>query len=166
MNTSSAQLLDEVADLLKSGISEVFSTMLNLSVRVVEPGFVHGGSETYVAASVGFVGDVEGLVYLYIPESFARALACRLLDSVELGVDWAEMTGDAIGELSNMIVGATKSRLCDAGMACTLTIPSITRVQSVRLQPAGSLRSQLVTMACEGELVLLELTMTCPALPA
>ena len=77
MNTSSAQLLDEVADLLKSGISEVFSTMLNLSVRVVEPGFVHGGSETYVAASVGFVGDVEGLVYLYIPESFARALACR-----------------------------------------------------------------------------------------
>ena len=36
-----------------------------------------------------------------------------------------EVVNDAIGELTNMVVGGFKNALCDAGYPCRLTIPSI-----------------------------------------
>jgi chemotaxis protein CheX len=44
------------------------------------------------------------------------------------------MVNDAIGELSNMVAGYVKSRLCDAGLPCVLTIPSVVRGQGLRVE--------------------------------
>src|SRR6202012_1426446 len=103
------------------------------------------GDESFIAASVGFVGDVSGIVYIYLKAPLAQVLASRLLGIPEAEADDDELTGDAIGELSNMIVGAAKSRLCDLGLACTLTIPSIIRGKGLSTEPVGSSESLQLT---------------------
>ena len=42
-----------------------------------------------------------------------------------------------IGELSNMIGGDLKSRLCDAGFECELSIPSITSGKDFNIESKG-----------------------------
>ena len=57
-----------------------------------------------------------------------------MLGISESEVDAGEMVTDAIGELSNMVAGYVKSRLCDSGLPCTLTIPSVVRGQELSVE--------------------------------
>lgn len=159
MNSISPQLIDEVTDLLKASVTDVFSTMLGLEAIPVEPREIRRGDEVFVAASVGFVGDVHGIVYMYLRASLAQRLAGLLLSMDEADLAEDEIVNDAMGELGNMVVGATKSRLCDEGLACTLTIPSIIRGRGLNVQPVCSSEAEQVTLVCGDELVLLELIM-------
>ncbi len=159
MNTISSQLVDEVTGLLQASVTDVFSTMLRMEVLPVDPEEIRKGDEVFVAASVGFVGDVHGIVYMYLKASFARALAGRLLSLEESELTEDEIIDDTIGELSNMVVGAIKSRLCNEGIACTLTIPSIIRGRGLNVQPVGSSEAEQLTMVCDNELIMLELIM-------
>ncbi len=90
MNTTIPNLIDEVSDLLNIGVSEVFRTMLTLEAK---PAAVlhdwHASGETLVAGSVGFIGDVNGVVYVHVTAGFARKLASRMLGLAE-----AELEGD------------------------------------------------------------------------
>jgi chemotaxis protein CheX len=61
-----------------------------------------------------------------------------MLGISEQEVDPGEMVTDAIGELSNMVAGYVKSRLCNGGSPCTLTIPSVVRGQELSVE--GSAR--------------------------
>jgi chemotaxis protein CheX len=112
-----------------------------------------------VAGSIGFIGDANGLVYIYFEEPFAKMLASRMLHLSEVEVESVELVNDVIGEISNMVVGATKSRICDSGASCRLTIPSVIRGRNLKAEPAGGSESRLVSMDCGGETVLLELIM-------
>ena len=159
MNTISPQLIDEVTSLLKASATDVFSTMLGLEVVSVEPQEIRRGNEEFVAASVGFVGDVHGIVYMYLRASFAQTLAGLLLSLPESDLTEAEIVNDAMGEVGNMIVGATKSRLCDEGLACALTIPSIIRGRGLNVQPVSSSEAVQATILCGDEPILLELIM-------
>jgi chemotaxis protein CheX len=60
------------------------------------------------------------------------------LSEVELDAAGPEVINDAIGELTNMTVGAFKNGLCDLGFPCKLTIPSILRGTGIRVQPLSS----------------------------
>jgi two-component system cell cycle response regulator len=128
MNTTTPNLIDEMRDSLKSGVSEVFRTMLTLEAKPVAVLHEwHAPGDPLVAGCVGFTGDANGVVYVHATARFARTLASRMLGLPEAELQGDEMVNDVIGELSNMIVGCAKSRLCDAGAPCVLTIPSIVR---------------------------------------
>jgi chemotaxis protein CheX len=159
MNTTTSPLIDEIGDMLNSSISEVFTTMFQMAVQPSAPTDIRGGEEALVAGSVGFVGDVNGIVYIYVKASFARTLAGRMLGMPEAEIEGDEMVNDVIGELSNMIVGAVKSRLCDTGAACKLTIPSIVRGTNLRAEPTGTSECRFLSFACEQELILVEFLM-------
>ena len=131
-------------------INDVFSTMLGR-----EPTFMGctnilpddgmsppasgpaSGNTTFVVGTVGFVGDINGLIYLYLDETLARHSTCHLLGMNEAELEQAgdEVINDAIGEITNMTVGSFKSGLCDAGYMCKLTIPSILRGSNFRIEP-------------------------------
>ena len=162
MDTTTPHLIDEVRDLLNSGVNEVFSTMLTLDAQPAAPHDLHASGETLVAGSVGFIGDVQGLVYIHVTAAFARTLAGRMLGMPEAEIDGDEMVNDVIGELSNMIVGAVKSRLCDSGAPCVLTIPSIVRGQNFSVEPACSSERRLLSFRCGADHVLVELLMKNP----
>jgi chemotaxis protein CheX len=93
-----------------------------------------------IVGSVGFVGELNGLVYLHFDAAFARLCSCQMLGLSEVELDAAgpEVINDAIGELTNMTVGAFKNGLCDLGFPCKLTIPSILRGTGIRVQPLSS----------------------------
>lgn len=158
MNTTAPSLIDKVHDLLKNGVSEVFRTMLALEPKPAElPHDWHAAGETLVAGSVGFIGDVNGIVYVHVTAAFARTLASRMLGLSEAELEGDEMVNDAIGELSNMVVGSVKSHLCDSGAPCVLTIPSIVRGQNFRIDPACSSERRLISFCCGTDCIVVEL---------
>lgn len=160
MNITTPNLIDDVRGLLTSGVSEVFRTMLALETK---PGPVlddwHAPGETLVAGSVGFIGDVNGVVYIQVTAAFARTLASRMLGLAEAELEGDVMVNDVIGELSNMIVGAVKSRLCDSGAPCVLTIPSVVRGQNFKVEPASSFQHRVLDFICGADHILVELLM-------
>ncbi|MEO6992825.1 MAG: chemotaxis protein CheX [Lacunisphaera sp.] len=139
-----------IREYITRAVSDVFKTMLgrvpafvgsvpqpNGSVSPIVP---NSGRQLYVVGTVGFIGEVNGLIYLYLEEAFAKLCTCQLLGMTEAELEAAgdEVTNDAIGELTNMTVGGFKNGLCDAGYPCKLTIPSILRGSNFSVEPISS----------------------------
>lgn len=105
---------------------------------------------TQVVGMVGFLGDLNGLIYLYFPFPFARLATCQLLGMTEAELDGAddEVVNDAIGELTNMSVGGFKNGLCDAGYPCKLTIPSILRGSNFCIEPITDAQRFIYNFTC------------------
>ena len=160
MNTTIANLTDEMHNSLKSGVSEVFRTMLELEAKpaaVLHQG--HAPGEPLVAGSVGFTGDVNGVVYLRVTARFAQTLASRMLGVAKAELEGDDIVNDVIGELSNMIAGCAKSRLCDAGAPCVLTIPSVVRGRDFEIEPACRCDRRLLGFCCGADHIAVELLM-------
>jgi chemotaxis protein CheX len=131
-------------------VGDVFKTMMGRTVEPLAaetPENRETGTGPQVVGTVGFIGDVNGLVYLYFDESFATQCTAQILgmNSLELQARGEDVVNDAIGELTNMVVGSFKNALCDAGYPCKLTIPSILRgrnfcIQSTRMAERRSYR--------------------------
>ena len=98
------------------------------------------GNGAYVIGSVGFVGDINGIVYLCLNEDFALFATERALgmDRSEILCEGYELIKDTVGELTNMTVGNFKNVLCDAGHSCMLTLPTIIRAQKLSTGSSGS----------------------------
>jgi chemotaxis protein CheX len=159
MNATSQNLIDEVRDLLIKGVTEVFSTMFTLDVKLVEPQNFRDSSQSFVAGSIGFIGDVNGMVYIHVTAAFARTLASRMLGLPEAEIEGEEMVNDVIGELSNMMVGAVKSQLCDSGAPCVLTIPSVVRGHNLSIERLQCSDRRLIGFLCGTDSIQVELLM-------
>ena len=108
---------------ITSAIKEVFSTMLGQHVLPYEPSKEANGQawppldgkqgehDPYVVGNVGFVGKTNGLLYLYPPEKFARHATSHMLGMSEREVvaDGEAVVNDAIGELTNMTAGCSRT---------------------------------------------------------
>ncbi len=130
-------------------VQEVMRTMLNQhadfhsEIDARKPGDTSsGGAGPQVVGTVGFIGDIDGLIYLYLDAEFAAEAAAHLLgmgdDELEPAGD--EAINDAIGELTNMTVGTFKNQLSDRGFHCKLTIPSILRGSNFSIEPTSSVK--------------------------
>ncbi len=129
--TEQAQQIEELTTL---AVQEVFLSMVSLQVAIEPPVHLPATSEGQIIGSVGFIGEATGVIYLYAQVGFAKIITARMLGITEQDVDSDEMVNDAMGELSNMVVGYVKSRLCDRGLPCTITIPSIVRGQQLSIE--------------------------------
>jgi CheY-specific phosphatase CheX len=159
MQITTPQFVDEVREFLIGSVAEVFSTMLNTTAQPASDSPLRDSSAVLVVGSVGFIGDVSGMVYVSFTETFARNLASRMLGMPEAELDGNEMVNDVIGELTNMIVGAVKSHLCDTGVSCVLTIPTIVRGRNIQAEQTHASESRLLAIACENQSLLIELLM-------
>lgn len=124
-----------IRDYINRGVIDVFQTMLVCQpvLRQQTPvGFRRqpgDGSDLrpQVVGTVGFVGDINGLIYLHLDLALARLCACRLrgMNDAELEQAGDGVINDAVGQLTNMTVGRFTNGLGDAGYPCDLTTPSI-----------------------------------------
>jgi chemotaxis protein CheX len=71
-------------------------------------------------------------------------------------IDSDEEVYDVIGELSNMIGGDLKSRLCDAGFTCELSIPSITSGKDFSIASKGWAINEVVCFQYQEHFALIE----------
>ncbi|MEM9159379.1 MAG: chemotaxis protein CheX [Verrucomicrobiota bacterium] len=93
-------------------------------------------SEGYFTIAVGYVGDAQGQVLLFLPQSFAEKFACKLLDvpDVEwLGEDTRETLVDVMGELGNSLVGLVKGGLTKHFPKLMLTTPNVVKNARIRV---------------------------------
>lgn len=142
-------MIDEIESLIVRAVTEVFGTMLNLPIVLLPEGEFMETGESHVAGSIGFIGGITGVVYIYCSAKFARRLTRGLLAVPDHEIENNEMVNDAIGELANMVVGHVKSRLCDQGVPCGLTIPSIVRGSHFSIEQVSSTTRRVCFFRCE-----------------
>ena len=140
-------MIADLEELVTGAVTELFSTMLGMTMlpTPIESGF--GNGETHIAGSVGFVGRLSGVVYVFTSLSFARRITGTFLGMQEAEVKEDEMINDAMGELANMLVGHMKSRISDRGMPCVLTIPSVVRGSHFSVEATTSSEGHLFSYA-------------------
>ncbi len=136
---------------INRAVQDVFKTMLSKAATMNNSSDVANADGTpwehpvqingqQVVGTVGFIGDISGLIYLYLEASFANEVASHMLGMTndELTEAGDEVVNDAVGELTNMTVGTFKNQLADKGFPCRLTIPSILRGSNFSIEPVSS----------------------------
>ena len=155
-----------IRDNITRAVCDVFKTMLHRSASLgaaytaggadPHPVSTHGDELTaqlQVVGTVGFLGEVNGLIYLYFDGAFAKHCTGHLLGMNGAEVDEAgeEVINDAIGEISNMTVGSFKNGLSDHGYPCKLTIPSILRGRNFSVEPISDSQRFIYVFETEGQ---------------
>lgn len=138
----SCALLLAMSDPLIRAVFKTFKTMLQIDLKSVLPNAIDPFREEHVLGEVSFAGKATGLVHLRLPNTFIPVLGERLLGLSAADVEDPATANDVIGELCNMIVGNFKSNLCDAGLTCKLSPPSISRTEEFKLRIIGGGTSQ------------------------
>ena len=151
-------------------VQEVFKTMLGQSathspMTAEETKVALDLVTPHVVSTVGFIGSINGLIYLYMDVKFAAKCAGNLLgmNDQEIAEAGEEAVNDAIGELTNMTVGTFKNQLSDKGFPCKLTIPSIMRGSNFQIEPISSATRRTYRFLIAGQPLIADLLMQPPS---
>lgn len=79
---------------------------------------------------IGFGGALTGSIFLSCPEKLAVEMARAILGH-EYGVGARELS-EVVAELTNMLAGGCKSRLCDHQCPVVMSIPNVIRGKFIR----------------------------------
>lgn len=161
---------------INRAVCDVFKTMLHRTASLGAaytsggadplPVGVHGDQlamNPQVVGTVGFLGEANGLIYLYFDGGFARHCTGHLLGMSDAEVDEAgdEVVNDAIGEITNMTVGSFKNGLSDQGFPCKLTIPSILRGRNFCVEPISDSQRFIYVFETEGQRLIADILLKC-----
>jgi chemotaxis protein CheX len=135
-------------ELLKPAVATVFSTMLKMDAKLVPSVEQELNQKMQVIGSIGLTGKVSAVVFLMMSEGLAHAVTGKLLGLAPHEIDGPELVNDAVGELTNMIVGYTKTRLCDMGMGCAMTPPSVIRGSEMKIAGGSHCVTQKMSFEC------------------
>ncbi len=135
---------------------DVFGTMLSMKLDPVEISKKETISGSKVVGTVSFAGEAMGNICIHVSDLFAKMMAAAMLGMEPDEMEDEDEVNDVIGEVSNMIGGDMKSRLCDAGFACQLSIPSITRGSDFRIESMGWVRHEQIAFQYQGQIALIE----------
>ena len=127
---------------IANAVGNVFDTMLSMEVESIEGQLAETNNGHHIVGSVGFAGTVLGNLNLDVDEEFACQMTAAMLGMETDEIEGDEEVHDVIGELCNMICGDLKSKLCDAGLTCELSIPSITTGKEFTIVSRGWDRSE------------------------
>ena len=105
-----------------------------------------------VMGNVGFVGEINGIVYLCMSDEFAVYAVGEILgmSPAEIEFEGPDVLKDAIGEVTNMTVGGFKNALCDVGFPCKLTLPTIVRGLDLKAGAIKGASRHIFRFECSG----------------
>ncbi len=118
-------------------VKGVFQTMLSMHMEPEEPPSLQAAAAEHLVGTVGLAGGVMGTVGILVSRDFAREMTASMLGMDPADIEGDEEVNDVIGEVCNMVGGDLKSRLCDAGMPCSLSIPTITFGHNFKIESKG-----------------------------
>jgi chemotaxis protein CheX len=139
-------------------VKSVFQTMLSMDIELDNPPDKQSISTNgHIVGTVGFAGRVMGTINLFVSRTFGREMAAAMLGMTveEIGSD--DEVNDVIGEVCNMVGGDMKSRLCDAGLTCSLSIPSVTYGNGFKIESKGWCRHEQLGFRNSQSSALLEI---------
>jgi CheY-specific phosphatase CheX len=134
----------------------IFHTMLSMEVSPVEahPAMEVSGSK--VVGCVGFAGEAIGNICIHVSRQFSRIMTAAMLGMEVDEVQDDEEIQDVIGEVSNMIGGDMKSKLCDAGFPCVLSIPNVTSGSDFKIESKGWMRHEKIAFMHQDQQSMVE----------
>lgn len=133
----------DLISMIRTAAEEVFDTMLSMSVEVENDAQRVDIDGLRYVGTVSVAGNIMGNLNLHVGLDFAKLITAEMLGSEPEEVEADELE-DVIGELSNMVGGNVKSRLCDEDFSCQLSIPSITSGSDFRVESVGWVRHELL----------------------
>lgn len=160
---------DLFKECIEQALQHVFQTMLQKDARPVpgqSPVPAAGPwdrpadlADTIAVGSVGFAGDICGLVFIYLSESLAHTIVQGMLgmSREEVAEAGRETVSDVVGELTNMTVGVFKNRIHDLGYPCKLTIPTVVWGDDIAIQPPRGATRRTYVFQCDGHSVVADL---------
>ncbi|OQY14035.1 MAG: hypothetical protein B6I30_01755 [Desulfobacteraceae bacterium 4572_187] len=149
----------DLKDFVTKTLTAVFDTMLSMKIEQIDGGAegIDGGNQ--IVGSVGFAGKVMGNVNILVSNDFARLMTAEMLGMETDKIESEEEVFDVIGELCNMVGGGIKSRLCDSGFTCELSIPSVTEGNDLKIESRGWDRCEHFTFKCMENNALVQIYM-------
>ena len=115
---------------LSSALVKAFDMMLSLKLERLSPRAALPLAGTNILGTIGFDGKASGCVFVRMSPASAKTIVSNIL-----GMDSAELddatVSDTIGELVNIMTGNFKSNLCDAGLDCRITPPSVRHTEEI-----------------------------------
>ena len=147
---------EEMADMLFAATQEVFTSMLGSEVqRLSQPETEQPASFDGVLCLIGLVGAVIGNGALVCSAEAACNLSSRLLMTEFSTVD--EEVLDAVGEITNMIVGGFKNLLETHVGRVQMSIPSVIYGKSIATRNSGANVAAAVHCAFPGGEIALKI---------
>ena len=144
---------------ISGAMTEVFDTMLSMDIEPTDGDVQANVDGERIVGSVGFAGKAVGSVNIQVNEAFARSITAAMLGMEEDEIEGDEEVHDVIGELSNMVGGDLKSRLCDGGLDCELSIPSITTGSDFKTEIKGWERHECLIFRHQEQFALVDVYM-------
>lgn len=129
-------MLLAMSDPLIRAVKRTFEAMAELALEDVSPGTVGPLEDMHYMSQLTFEGKATGSVVLRFSKKTAACLVERVLGCE---ADDSAVTMDVLGELGNVVAGNFKSNLCDAGLDCRLSPPTVTMTDEFRLKANGGL---------------------------
>jgi chemotaxis protein CheX len=111
-------------DVVVDAAKEVFETMIFMDIETSsECCPVFDGQSIF--ASITFKGSLEGRLTIHVAQESAKLIARNMLGMDETEEISAEEVCDAIGEVSNMVLGSIKTRIQDRYTDIEVSVPSV-----------------------------------------
>jgi len=79
-------------------------------------------SESYIASSLGFYGDIDGMIVLIFSENLTKRISQILLGEEAQSI---EELHDIVAEFANIIVGNTKTEFAKHEIEINMTLPKV-----------------------------------------
>lgn len=151
------KLLD-LREFIIQAMTEVFDMMLSMDISCVNEDEQVSSklNGNRIVGSVSFAGKASGNINIHVTENFARTMTAEMLGMDVSEIKEEDEIHDVIGETSNMVGGNLKSRLCDFGLPCELSIPSITCGSSFRIESMNWMRHEKIFFQNHKHIILVE----------
>jgi chemotaxis protein CheX len=132
--------------ILECAAMEVFSMMagVTLTAFLEEPTEPHGDR----TAMVGLAGALCGMITIRCSSETAGKLAGQMLG--EDAASNPSVTGDAMGELCNMVAGNFKSKISNLADRCMLSVPTVIWGEDYVVQTIAPNQGFQVALSLEG----------------
>ncbi len=146
--------IETLTKLLENAVLKVMQTTAHMGAKYLKrhsreesdgtPFYKAGSRDPLIVGSVGFTGEANGMVYLYMEIDLAAQIAAGItgMTTAELlTADNADIIKDVVGEITNMTVGTFKNGICDLGFQCKVTLPTVLRGSQLQVEAvAGAQR--------------------------
>jgi CheY-specific phosphatase CheX len=88
-----------------------------------------------VNGSIGFAGGLTGSIFFCADDALAQRMARVIIGGEQ--APSSQDVSDVVAELTNMLAGGCKSRLCDHKCPVVMSIPNIIRGRVIRASSRG-----------------------------
>ena len=128
---------------------ETFKAVIGCPIQNDSPAEMKmNGGQVDTSVIISFVGGVSGAFTMRCSKEFGAKMASQML-GIEIGVDSDDMK-DAIGEMFNMIVGATKTYYATDGDPFKISVPTtvIGEDYRVHIKAGSDTKVSLISFKC------------------